>query len=58
MTRGLNFTGVHSRRRLGRWLDWVAEVLKCALTLVLIVVMLSVALWSFLAINPLKEFLK
>ena len=58
MTHGLNFTGVHSRRRLGRWFDLAAEVLKCALTLALIVVMLSVALWSFLGINPLRELVK
>lgn len=58
MTPNLNLTGVHHRRQIGRWFDWAAEVVKMALTLALIVVMLSVALWSFLGINPLKEFLK
>lgn len=55
MISPINFTGVHSRRKLGRWVDWIAEVVKTVLTFALIIAMLSVALWSVLGVNPLRE---
>lgn len=58
MTRSLNFTNVHSRRKLGRGVDFVLEVAKLAITLALITAGLSLALWSVLGVNPFHELTK
>lgn len=58
MTNGMNFTGVASRRRLSRGLDWIIEVLKLIVIFVLITAGLSLALWRVLGVNPFHEVMK
>lgn len=58
MTNGMNFTGVASRRRLSRGLDWIVEVLKLIIIFGIITAGLSLALWKVLGVNPLHEVMR